>query len=278
MQLAQPTRHVHVSSCSSSRSRRVRRQPDAATAARARRCPSCVPNRDGQITADELPIALGATLVLLSPVTSGPSIWSATDGMPGTSRPSVPTTRSSRSGRSRSARSGTRRRSRPASSWSTPATGSTASIIRTTSALWLDGTASHEAMPARGQDADRLRRAGRGAALPARRRRGVHRRPRPLDRRDDRRPAVRRHRRVRRRRHRRAAQLDVAVRRLLAGAARAHAPRRARPSAGTPTVGSARRTSCFECFGEVARAESKPDETDRRLHDRCRAAAIRARR
>ena len=59
-------------------------------------------------------------------------------------------------------------RSRAASSSSTPAAASTASTTRTTRALWLDGTASHDEMPAAGKTLIRYADPVARAALPAR--------------------------------------------------------------------------------------------------------------
>ena len=237
-------------SCSPRAARTRRRSPMP----RAARCPACVPNRDGVITADELPIALGATVDYYSSTNTHGRADRRRRGLSASERADDTVDRA----RARRARRAVvrRDRSRAASSSSTPAAASTASITR-------------------------MRRRC-GSTAPRRRRDGANKTlivyPTPL-------PVLR---------------FPVADGEMLHVDGRAHrrrstACRSTAPTSSTSTSPARAASTCpyvqfspvlrvrrravrtdgrarasrkrttiflFECFGEVARAESKQDETN----------------
>ena len=178
--------------------------------------PACVPNRDGVITAAELPIALGATVTYYArhEAHRGPRaherLCDFVEESPDDTVVALGPVALAAQWYAANSRRPVRRRRRQRPRRHLPPG---------RRALWLDGTASQE--DGRRQDADPLRRSDRIAPVPAGRRRDVGD-DRPAARRDDRRPAVHRHRRVHDGEVTGRDHLRHPVPRLLAGPARAH--------------------------------------------------------
>jgi len=219
--------------------------------------PSCVPNRDGMITADELPIALGATLGYYAgtdrtvDLTAHDGIWDLSEERPDDTVVAVGPI---------ALRTQWYAADFPAGQFVVDAGGGLDGIYhQDAQALWLDGTASHEEAPAAGQtlvryappvavlrfpvvDGDAY---GTTAPLADAVIAGL-----PFVGND---------------------QIDVEI----AGQGRLDVPYvqfspvlRVRthvvrtPSTGTPVVSRRTTMFLFECFGEVARAESQTDEAN----------------
>jgi len=218
--------------------------------------PSCVPNRDGVITADELPIAYGATLDYYASTAARPvdlvaqnGIWDLSEERPDDTVVALGPVALAEQWYAATF---------PAGQLAVDAGGGLDGIYhQDASGLWLDGTASHDAMPAAGKtlvrypdpvavlrfpiaDGDAF---GTTAQLPDATIDGL-----PFIGSDQVDVDVTG-----------SGRLDVPyVRFSPVLRVRTHVVRK--PSTGTPIVGKRTTIFMFECFGEVARAESKPDE------------------
>jgi hypothetical protein len=219
--------------------------------------PSCVPNRDGQITADELPIALGATVDYYTganrPVdlVGRSGIWDFSDERADDQVVALGPIALAAQWYAASF---------PAGQFVVDAGAGLDGVYHQDDrALWLDGTASHEPSPAAGQTLVRYAEAVAALRFPIADGQsysttaplvGVTINGLPFNGSD---------------------KIDVDV----TGSGRLDVPYvefspvvRVRthvvraPTTGTPTVGRRTTIFVFECFGEVTRAESKPDETN----------------